>query len=193
MSISIVEQAEAMQAPVEEHLAPPGWNVKNESDAEFAFRCVNESQAEIDNIDAQLTALIVAATERADAIKAKAQSRVSFFTAALATYAEQHKGELLIGKKRSRDFIGGTFSWRKKGGGPVVTDKAALVSWLTEHGDPSLMRVRVEPDLVAIKASIEATGVIPTGMDIEPERDELQVKATPLPILSAPSSTKELP
>ena len=183
--IDIVAAAEAAQDPVEgEALAPPGWAVRSTADVNFAFSCKQESEAEIASIDAQLADLIALATARADSIKAKHQSRAAFFTARLVDYVEAHKGELLIGKKRSHEFLGGTVAWRKKPAKVVVTDKEALVSWLTENGDPALMRVTVAPDLKAIDASIQASGVLPPGLDLEPESETLTVTATALPTIN---------
>ena len=185
MSIDLVDQAEALQEPVEgEVLAPPGWAVRSVADVNFAFSCKLESEAEIASIDAQLADLVAQATARADSIKAKHQSRAAFFTARLVDYVEAHKGELLIGKKRSHEFLAGTVSWRKKAAKVVVTDKAALVEWLSQNGDPALMRVTVAPDLKAIDASIQATGVLPPGLDLEPESETLTVNATALPVIS---------
>ena len=183
--IDIVAAAEASQEPVEgEALAPPGWRCRSIADAEFAFECVGESEEEIRQVDAQLADLIARATARADSIKAKAQKRVAFMTSCLVAFAEENKATLLTGKKRSRELVGGTFAWRKKGGKLLVTDKPALVEWLQEHGDPALMRIKVEPEVAAIDAMIKATGVLPPGVDLEPETDSLTCKATPLPVIS---------
>ena len=193
MSIDIVAAAEAAQDPVEgEALAHPGWQARSIADAEWAGEELGASLEEIRQVDAQLADLIVRATARADLIKSKAQKRVAFFTAALTAFAEQNRDTLLIGKKKSRELVSVTFAWRKKGGKIIVTDKPALVEWLQEHGDPALMRVKVEPALDAIDAMIKATGVLPPGLDLEPETESLKVTATPLPVLNG-TPTKELP
>lgn len=192
--IDIVEAAAAAQGPVEgEALAPAGWQVRSIADAEWAGEEVGASLEEIRQVDAQLADLIARATARADAIKAKAQKRVAFFTAALTHFAETNKTDLLIGKKRSRELVSVTFAWRKKPAKVVVTDKAQLVEWLSQHGDPALMKVTVTPDIRAIDASILATGVLPPGIDLEPESESLTVTATPLPTISGTPSKEMTP
>jgi phage host-nuclease inhibitor protein Gam len=193
MTLPIIEAALATQEPVDgEALAPTGWRARSIADAEWAGEELGASEEEIRQVDAQLADLIARATARADAIKTKAQKRVAFFTAALVEFAETNRADLCIGKKKSRELVSVTFAWRKKAAKVIVTDKPALVEWLEQHGDPTLMRVRVEPDIKAIDAMILATGVLPPGLDLEPESETLTVTATALPQISA-SIQKELP
>ena len=194
MSIDIVAAAEAAQDPVEgEALAPPGWSIKNSNDVNFAFRCINENQAEAEDIKAQARAARDAIDAREAELLAKLQPRIAFMTAKLVEYAEANKGSLLIGKKRSHEFLGGTVSWRKKAAKVVVTDKPTLVEWLSQNGDPTLMRVKVEPDLRAIDDMIQKTGVLPPGLDLEPESETLTVTATALPTISGTPNKEILP
>lgn len=185
-TLAIVEAAAAIQEPLEPHaIAEAGaWAPKSIRDVEWALECLAESEAEVVAIDAQLSDLIARATARADAIKAKAQSRIAFFGGRVAEFAEAHKGELLVGKKKSREFLSGRVGWRKKGGKLVVTDKAALSDWLTTQ-DPALFRVEVKPEMKALQDLCRTTGIVPPGTDFEPERDEVFVETTPLPTLNA--------
>ncbi len=185
--IDIVAAAEASQDPVEA-LAPTGWSIQSVHDVNFAFRCINENQGEAESIKTQAKAARDAIDAREAELLAKLQPRIAFFTSCIVNYVEAHKGELLIGRKRSHDFLGGTASWRRKPSKVIVTDKPALVEWLSQHGDPALMRVKVEPDLKAIDASIQATGVLPPGLDLEPESESLTVTATPLPVIDGTPS-----
>jgi phage host-nuclease inhibitor protein Gam len=188
----LVAAAEASQDPLDsEALAPPGWSIKGAPDVNFAFRCISEEETALASIDEQEAHAIAAIKAHADALRAKRQPRVAFFTAKIVEYVEAHKKELLTGKRRSAEFLGGVASWRRKPAKVVVTDKPALVEWLSQHGDPTLMRVKVEPDLKAIDAMILATGVLPPGLDLEPESETLTVTATALPQISA-SIQKEI-
>jgi phage host-nuclease inhibitor protein Gam len=158
----------------------------------FAFRCIGEEEAAIASIKAQRDHAVALIEAQAEALIAKRQPRLAFMTAKIVEYVEAHKKELLTGKRRSAEFLGGVASWRRKPAKVIVTDKPALVDWLSQNGDPALMRVKVEPDLKAIDAMILATGVLPPGLDLEPESETLTVTATALPTISA-SVTKELP
>ena len=189
--ISIVEAAAAAQEPVEA-IAPPGWTVNGPNDVNFGFRRIGEENAAIASINDQRAAAHAAIDAHADALIAKRQPAVAYFTAKIVEYVEAHKGELLTGKRRSHEFLGGVAAWRRKPSKVVVTNKAALVEWLEQHGDPTLMRVTVAPDLRAIDASIQATGVLPPGLDLEPESETLTVTATPLPTISG-TPNKEMP
>jgi phage host-nuclease inhibitor protein Gam len=193
-TLAIVEAAAAAQEPLEPlAIAEAGaWAPKSIRDVEWALECVAESEAEIASIDEQLSDLIARATARAEKLKASAANRVAFFKGRVAEFAENHKAELLIGRTKSRQFLSGTVAWRRKPAKLVVTDKDALAKWL-ETQDPSLFRVTVAPEMRALQELTTTTGIVPPGTDYEPERDELTVKATPLPTLNAAPDRKELP
>jgi phage host-nuclease inhibitor protein Gam len=193
VTLAIVEAAAAVQEPLEaDAIARDGaWAPRSIRDVEWALECIAESKAEVADIDAQLEDLITRAKARAEKIKGPAQNRIAFFSGRVAEFAEGHKGDLLVGKKKSRDFLSGRIGWRKKGGKLVVADKAALADWLSTQ-DPALYRVEVKPEMKALQELAATQGIIPPGCDFEPERDEVYVEAAPLPTLNA-VPRKELP
>ena len=109
----------------------------------------------------------------------------------IAAFAEPNKADILIGKKKSRELLAGTLAWRKKQPKLVVKDEEQLLEWLPSQ-DPKLYRVKIQPELAALKELVATTGVIPPGCDYEPERDELSIKATPFPTLTATATKKEI-
>lgn len=190
----LVTAAAAAQEPLDPStLADVGaWVVASIRDLEFALECIGESRAEMDSIDAQQADAFARIKARADMLKEKALRRVTYFEGRAAEYLEAHRSEILIGKKKSREFIGGKVAWRAKGGRLIVTNKDELAAWLTTQDDPTLMRVTVAPDMKALQDMAHTKGIVPPGTDWDPERDELHIESVPLPTLPS-TPNKVLP
>ena len=118
MTLSIVEAAAAAQEPLDaDALATEGtWAPKNDTDVEWAFEQAGEARAYIASVKAQLADLVNRANARAEAIMAPALNRATYFEGRVAEYAQVNKDKLLVGKKKSREYIGGTIAWRKHPG-----------------------------------------------------------------------------
>lgn len=185
--------AESAQAPLDPTTIHERgeWAPRTISDVEFALECAAESESEIAALDASLKSAIARLEARADAIRSKARARADYFIARVAEFAQAHRSDILIGKKKSRDLLSGRIGWRKKGGKLTVIDKAALSDWLPTQ-DASLYRVKVEPEMKALQALAASQGIIPPGCEWEPERDEIYVEANPLPVIDG-TQMKELP
>ena len=186
MSLAIVEAAAASQEPLEPAaIVEAGvWEPRTLRDVEWCLEQIAESEAEQADIDEQLRDLIARATARADKIKAGSQNRVAFFTGRVSQFAEKNKADLLIGKAKSRQFLSGKIGWRRRSGRLVVTEKIALADWLATQ-DPSLFRIKIEPEMKALQAQVQKDGIIPPGCTWNEEMDELYVEASPLPTLNA--------
>jgi phage host-nuclease inhibitor protein Gam len=187
MTLPIIEAALATQEPMEpDALAREGaWSIAplDLSGYEFALRCAGESQAAIAAWEAAAKAAHDAIDARLADLKAKEEPRIAFFMGRVAEAAERDKDTLLLGKKRSREFLAGKVAWRRKPAKVVIDDRAALVDYLTKNGDPDLVRVKVEPDLKAIQDRFAKDGVLLPGTSFESERDELSVEPLPTPTL----------
>jgi phage host-nuclease inhibitor protein Gam len=188
----LVTAAAAAQEPLEaDAIVEKGaWAPQTIRDVEWALEMAGESEAEVASIDEQEADAIARIKARADSLRAKAERRATYFKGRVAEFAAAHRSELLVGTKKSREFIAGVVAWRKKAGGLVVVDKAALQAWLSTQ-DPSLFRVKLEPEMDTLQKQFKETGIVPPGCDFRSDTEELTVKATALPQLSA-SIQKEM-
>jgi hypothetical protein len=194
-STDLVAAAAEAQEPLDPNtLADVGaWVVSSLRDAEWAFENVGESEAEVASIDEMEADAHARIKARADELRAKALRRAEYFRGRLAEFATANKADLLLGKKKSRELLAGTFAWRtkNKGGALVVTDKDALASWLAGQ-DPSLFRVTLSPEMTQLQKLFHEQGIVPPGCDFKPEVEELTLKANPLPLLSSTPPAKEM-
>jgi len=156
----------------------PAWQVRTLGDADWCL----ERMAALEREQRENTE---AAEERIEMIRARNENLnarlargVEFFRRRLQTFADAHRDELLMGgKKKSRALMHGSIGWRKAGGGLVVKDEAALLEWARKQPvEAEVLRVTEAPAIGAIKALFRTTGEVPPGADVEPERDEFQVK-----------------
>jgi phage host-nuclease inhibitor protein Gam len=166
------------------------WTPQTIRDVEWALECIAESEAEVAEIDGQLADLIARATAKRDILAGRAQRRIDYMKGRVAEFAVANRADLLVGKAKSRNFLSGKVGFRKRGGKLRVDDKEALAAWLSTQ-DPSMFRIRLEPEMAVLQKQFQTDGVIPPGCTFESERDEVYVEAAPLPTLSPPA--KELP
>lgn len=155
-----------------------GWQITTIQSADWALLRLAECEAEATEIDRQAEAAIRRVRERADALKAKAARGASYFTFKLMEYAERSRGEIVKGKKKSRDYLHGRIGFRKKGGKLRVTDKDALRDWLvTQPVESGLYRMSIEPEMRALQEACKADGIVPPGMEWEPEYEDITIEA----------------
>ena len=164
-------------------LAPPGhdgpWRPATLSDLDFCLERVGEFEAEVDEIRSQFARAVETLSKRADAIAAQAERGAAWFRSLAEGFVLEARGDLLPGKKKSRDFLHGRVSFRSHAEKLVVTDKAALVAWLESQPDVALYRLKVEPEMKALQAKFKATGELPPGCDFEPASETLTITAAP--------------
>ena len=144
---------------------------------------LGEVEAEIAAIEASAAAFIDPIAKRRDALKAAAQRRANFKRLGLEEYAKLHRSDIVRGGKKSRDLIAGTIGFRSKSERLVVVDRPALIAWLETQPDPSLYRVKVEPEMAKLQALFRTTGVLPPGCDMEPESETVHIETFALPQL----------
>ena len=162
----------------EDPVVKGAWRIENTGSADWALRRLAECEAEIGEIQAQAEAAIARVRARAEELGQRMANGVGFFRFKLAEYAERNRGELLHGKKKSRDFLHGRIGWRKKAERLTVADSAALEEWLlAQPVESGLYRMRIEADKKALNEFFKREGVIPPGCVVEPESESLTIEA----------------
>jgi phage host-nuclease inhibitor protein Gam len=169
---------EAADIPVVDGLAQ-SWQVSTLDECDWALSRLADLEREIAEVEAIAAKRIAEIKGRAQALTEKARKDAEFFRSRVEVFAESRQKELLgTGKKKSRALLHGVLSWRKVGGGLVVADPDRLLAWAQAQPiESGVLRISEAPDLKAIKARHEKDGVIPDGMDLSEERDELTIKA----------------
>jgi hypothetical protein len=153
-------------------------SLANDQSANRIFDVLARCEAEVTNIDAQAEEAHKRIDARADKLKAGPQRGISYCVALLAEYGERMKATWLKGPKRSHDMIGGRIGWRRSGGRLVVTDKKLLVEWLTlQPVESGLYRMKLEPEMGALQNQFKLDGMVPPGMDVDPEKDSIHIEA----------------
>ena len=188
MNLPIIDAALAVQEPVDpDALAREGaWSIKpvDLSGYEFALKRAGEEQARVAALQEAAKQAHAAIDARLAQLIAPSENIITFFLGRAAEAAERDKSSLLIGKRRSHSFLNGEVKWRKHAEKVVIEDRAALVDYLSKQDDPTLFRVKVEPDLKAIQEKFQKDGVLLPGTSFESEHDTLTVETTPLPTLT---------
>lgn len=152
------------------------WAIENLDAADWALRRLADLQREKAENEAIARRRIEEIQMRLATLNKRAERGIAYFEAKLTEWAKANRAELIPGKKKTRDLPSGSISFRKKGGGLVVVDEAALLKWAEEQGlEKGLVRIKVEPALSEIKKQL-GEGEVPPGMDVEPEREEVVVK-----------------
>lgn len=168
------EPVPAVEYQDEEDEAVRGvWAPKSEVDLEFCLRRLGECQAEIAKHKEAYNAEVTRLEMRLEQLNAKAQRGATFFQSVLHNYVQAHRGELLTGKKKSRDFLHGRVGFRANGGGLEVVDKEALLAWVRQQPvELGFLRITEAPALDEIKRHFKACGEVPPGTDVKPEGEK---------------------
>lgn len=172
---------EELASYVDEELGEK-WSIQSLTDADWALRRVAAFEEEIAENKAVVEEEIAILKLKLEALNRTAQRGLAFFTWHLTRWAKANKDILLKGgKKKSRGLPHGTIGWRQKGGLLKVSNPDALLTWaLSMPAELELVRIKEEPAVANIKAWVEAEeGLekLPPGLEVEPTRDELEIKA----------------
>jgi phage host-nuclease inhibitor protein Gam len=156
-----------------------GWQIQTPASADWALLRLAECEAEEAEITRQEEAAIKRVRERAEALRAKAARGGAYFRFKLLVYAEDHRGEIVKGKKKSRDFLHGRIGFRKRGGKLVVKEAAALEEWLlAQPVEAGLYRMKIAPEMRALQEAAKRDGIVPPGCDWEIEYEDVHIEAS---------------
>jgi phage host-nuclease inhibitor protein Gam len=171
------------------------WNgPQSLEELDWVLMRIAEIQAEVEENKRLLRAAIAHAESRIERLNERAEHGVAFLTGHAKLYLRQHRDEILKhGKKKSRTLVYGTVGFRSRGDRLAVMDENALAAWAQDQGLVELVRIKVEPDIRAIRDYAEEKGIIPPGMAEQPQVDEPYIKPDVSAALVAPKPTKELP
>jgi phage host-nuclease inhibitor protein Gam len=156
------------------------WKVQGLDTLDWAMRRLAESRRFIQENDAVAAAAIARIKAKTEKLNASAAHDAAFFEGVIEEYVRANRKTLIgISSKKSRSFPHGTVSFRKTGGRPVIGDKEALLAWaMSQPVEANCVRMKVEVAWDVVKASVEKTGEIPPGVDIEPESETFKIEAT---------------
>jgi phage host-nuclease inhibitor protein Gam len=197
--VSTPEQAVCLPdsgaSPGDDDLAPEGhhgpWIPQTVRDVEWALARIAEAEAEAFQIRQSAQAALDAIARRRDDLIAKSQRRAGYLTSLVATWAREHRGEVVRGKIKTRDFLSGSVGFRAAREKITITDEATFLTWAQpDHLD--LVRAKIAPDKKALDAFVTRTGEIPPGVDVEPASETIVIKAEALPGIDAVKAAKEI-
>lgn len=167
------------------------WRIQNVQSCEWAMSRAAALESEQTQIEQAAQEAHKRIDHRKDTLLAKLERGINFFKMHIADYAAKNRDALLGGgKRKSKTFLHGTVGWRKKGGKLTVANKEELATWLREHGDITLFRVKIEPEMAALQAAFQTTGVIPPGCEYVPESESFYIDPVDP---AAPLATRETP
>lgn len=161
------------------------WRIETVTHLDWAMSRLAALQLELADLADQERARVEAIEQRAAMLAERVQPGIAFFESQIAAYASSHRGTLLGGgPKKSRTVLHGTVGWREKPGKLVVKDAAALDAWLQTKGpDSGLYRIKLEPEMDALKALYAKEKAIPPGCEWVEKEDTFYVKTQSLEIV----------
>ena len=170
----------------DDDLAPAGhagpWQPTTVRDVEWCLERIGEAETDISEVQAQLDAAVKALTARAMALTDKANRRAFWFRGLVEAWAVTNRDQVVRGKAKSRELLGGAIGFRAKAEQVVVLDEAAVLAWAEpDHAD--CVRVKTEVNKSALAKYVKTTGVIPPGVDVKPASESLTITVTPLPTI----------
>ena len=155
-----------------------GWAIENVSTLEWAMGKKAKLEANLEDLEHAAQQARDRVSQRFNQLATKIHAAMSFFDSHIEKYANANREMLLgAGKAKSRQFLHGVIGWRKRGGRLVVVDAEALKTWLVEHGDETLYRVKIEPEMKNLQDQFSKTGVIPPGCEYVADQEKFYVEA----------------
>ena len=168
------------EGTIEEIQARGPWMVEGPDSCDWALRKVAEAQAEIAEIERQAEAAMRAIEARRVALIQGPGQTAAFFESAVLMYAQTHRGDIVRGDRKSKDYIHGSIAFRaNKGGRLVIEDGPALAKWLeAQPVEAGLYRVKIEPDKKALDAWFDEGGrEAPPGTRYENPTESISIEA----------------
>lgn len=162
-----------------EPLPDESWGITDLESMDWALARICDMEREMEENEMLAKASIGRIELKTEILNERAQKAVDFFRSRVASYAQEHRAELVGGgKKKSRTLLHGFVGWRKGGGNLEVKDKEALLEWARAQPiETNFLRVKEEPAIDEIKRAFGQTGEIPPGCDVTPQVEELTIKA----------------
>ncbi len=148
------------------------WAAKTVDDLEFCLRRLGELEREISENEERAAAQHERIDRRLAQLNDKLAKGAAFFRSHAAVFAENHRGDLLSGKSKTRNLLYGRVAWRKSGGGLVVVDEKALLVW-AHRADC----VTIKTDMVAVREWVARGNATPPGTERTEEIDKLTITA----------------
>ena len=154
------------------------WSIKDLPTADWALSRLGALEREMAENQAIATAAVERILLRTDKLNATARRGAEFFRRVLATYAEQHRPELLgSGKKKSRALLHGSLGWRSRAEKLEVVDGEVVLAWAQmQPVETGVLRIKEELDRKALAALFKKTGELPPGTELEPASEDFYIK-----------------
>ena len=153
----------------------PRWQIDSVETLDWALEQLATARRQIAEARRLHEAAMARLEARLRAATATHQRSAEYFEASARAYAEEHRGELLTGKAKSRALPNGTIGWRRTGGGLRVVDEEAAMTWALST-DSRFVRTRQELNKAEVNALFKSTGEVIPGCDVEEARDTCYVK-----------------
>jgi phage host-nuclease inhibitor protein Gam len=165
--------------PYQEESISQDWRIQDLSTADWALSRVADLERELEENEEVAKAAIARIEARKQLLNEKVERGLRFFRSHLAAFAQEHRSALLGGgKKKSRSLLHGTLGWKKSGGRLEVRDRAALLEWARlQPVELGFLRITEAPALDEIQRQFKLTGEVPPGTDVQPEVEEVVIKA----------------
>jgi phage host-nuclease inhibitor protein Gam len=183
-------------SPEGEHdLTPePGWSIPDLATLEWALERLSAVKAQIRENDELTKQALERFQLRVESLKRAPLAQAEFLETAILAYATGHRAELLKGgKKKSREFPGGTVGWRKGGGRLQVLDEAKALEWAKQQPlELGLYHVEVKLSKSGLSEYFKTSGEVPPGCDVDEETETAYVKPAEL-VLDVGPMPKLLP
>lgn len=157
------------------------WRIENVDSADWALSRLADLEREIAENELICARRVQEMTLRTALLNERAAKGAAFFRMRLTEFAKEHREALLGGgKKKTRKLTSGEISFRKSGGVLVVKDADALLAWAqSQPVEKGFVRTTEAPSIPDVKSHFKLTGELPPGCDVEPEAEEINVKAAP--------------
>jgi len=157
---------------------PETWTIQDLATADWALSRIADLEREIAENESLAETAIARIKLRTELLNERASKGLAFFRSRIEGYAQANREHLIPGKKKTRSLLHGSISWRSTPERLKVVDASATLTWAqTQPIEAGLIRIKEELDKPALNALFKSTGEMPPGTELEPAKEELQIKA----------------